>query len=502
MPKWDRIEAGIINLDKVQSAADAVEDVLEPIVSVLEVVLAILDLVAIILFAIPSALQAIVAAVIATIEAILLDLLQNNASIAVHANLNWNDNWKYRRKRGDPNRIVDFVNDGQLPIRGTGTSGWLLDLASSAYDETNPFRPYSDEDTKIPWGMLALKGITYDGDIGDLIKLYNMFTDFSAFKEPLEELENMINGVPPPKELLAMMRLGPGAFRKKRRDAERPWLERMGEAAAGNIIVTGTFGVNEANTTLFSDFVSDPNPFQGIQAGDVLKIAGEDAFYTVIGQQAVETLVVEPPIRRAHGEGFEAEWTIRRGGMATVLADISQNVEGLAPWKPGNLPVWFNAPLASLIPVIGQIIDKLRELLDALLAGLSALDAMRELIALIREKIALLEALILELIELIGLVVALLAFLEESYIFVHSTEDGGVGKFINDALAAEEIPYFGEEGLVVGFAIVTTLDGPANHVKGLFEMIGIAVDEYSDTYNAAEQNVDDTWGEAFGDPPP
>ena len=499
MPKWEKVSAGVVNVDQLQATINVADGVLSPLTTSLELITSVLDLLATFVFSLPPPLQSIIEAAVNTIEQMLRDLLQNNASLCVHANMNWKSDWKYRRKKGDPARIVDFVNDNALPFGGTGTTGWLLDVASSAHDDTNPFRPYSDSDTGVA-GIIVIKGVPSGGDLTVLKKIFDMFTDFSAFSTWLDVEQRLLQGVSD--DFRNLLRLGPSAFDKKTEKIHRPFFERMGEAAIGTLIASGTAGENTANSASFTD-VSEPTPFDGVAVGDVLKLAGESPFYTVNALTVdPQVILVDPPIRRSHltnGAVTEVFWSIYRGGLIAALDALptaGSEFEPLLP-RPGNLPVWLSVPIASMVPVVGSIIDKTEDLATALRAGIAAQAALYKLIALLQEKIALIEKAIEEVNELLILGLSILEFFDDTYIITIRNDEGGVARFVNDAISAEDIPYFGHNGVVVGFVALVTMDGPANHLESFFDLIGLEWSQFSADLTAADEARQDTWNGYF-----
>lgn len=489
MAKWDVLDAGIVNVDAVQSATDTANDVLAPMIAVLEAALAVLDIVSVFTVGLPPILEVVVASAVNAIEQMILDLLQNNASLCVHINMNWNPDWKYRRKPGDPSRVTDYVNDNALPFAGTGTSGWLLDVAQAAYDETNPFRPLSDGDTAVT-GVIILKGVPLDGNLQSLKALFDMFPDFGGFSRWLDIQERLNEGVSD--EYRALLRLGPSALDEETEKIHRPLSERMGEAYYGQIIVDGASGSNNGRTSRFSS--TDPSPFDTTQVGDTLKLPGEATYYTITAVNTFDDYVdVEPPILRTH---LDTPYFIYRGGIAALVDALPTSASEFVP-RAGNTPIWLSVPIASLIPVVGDLMTKLQNLVGSIRVGINATTALSQLVELIRGKIALIKATIAELTELIALAVSLLEFFDETYLVVINNDSGGVGKFVNDAIAAEDLPFFGDQGVVVGLVALVAADDPANHLLSFFELVGIQTQEFSADVTAAEQSRQDTWDEHF-----
>lgn len=492
MADWKTIDAGLVNVDNIQSTVDIADGVLSPLLAALDILKSILNLVSVFVFNLPNALEAIVEGAINTIDQMILDLLQNNASLCVHVNLHWDPDWKYRKSADDPDKVRDFVNDDELPFTGTGTDGWLLDVGYSANDPTNPFRPLSDADTEVQ-GVIVLKGVPADGEIANLKTLFDLFTDFSpAYRSWFEMREKLENAS---EEYKALLRMGAMAFDVDIQDAARS-LEEIAKDAGGTLVGDGDKGTNDANSTIFvADFLTGEGA-GGVQVGDVLKIRGDSVFYSIT---AVDDLVspieltVDPVIVRANLTGVE--WKVYRGGLISLLDNLPTDLRQFKP-KPGALPVWLSVPVAGLLPTVDRILEGLRDLANSLRIGLSQAGALQNLINLLEQKISIIEQAIEELNELLKIAIAVLEFFDETYIFTTKSE-GGVAGWVNEAIAGGDKPNFGSRGVVVGFVAMALTDGPKNHLESFFELVGVQFQDFSEAVTSAEQDRQDTWDQYF-----
>lgn len=501
MASWETLDAGLVNVDNIQSTVDIADGVLSPLVAALDILKSVLNLVSVFVFNLPNALSSIVEAAINTIEQMILDLLQNNASLCVHVNLNWDPDWKYRKSDDDPDKVQDFVNDNQLPFTGTGTDGWLLDVGYSANDTSNPFRPLSDADTEVS-GIIVLKGVPADGEIQNLKKLFDLFTDFSpAFEAWLDMKEKVENATD---DFKALMRLGAISFDIPIEQAARG-IEEVAKDAGGTPVADGDEGSNEPNSNIFvADFIpGDGTSGPGttgdplVQVGDVLKFRGDSVFYSITRVNYAVSPVeftVDPVIIRGNTAGG-LNWKVYRGGLITLLDNLPTSLRQFKP-KPGTLPIWLSVPVAGLLPGIDQILEKLRDLANSLRVGLGQANALQQLINLLDQKISLIEQIIEELNELLIIALAVLEFFDETFVFVHKS-DGGVAGWINEAIGGEGKPEFGTRGVVVGFTAMALTDGPKNHLESFFELVGVKFQDFSEDVTSAEEDRQDTWDQYF-----
>ncbi len=187
MAKWSPLTG--IDISPVETVAKSIDDATTVIADFLTAVAAALRVIAMFLFPDVDIINAILNAVIDTIEAMILDLLSNNVAIAFHVNMHWNQEWMWDRSSLPPNErggVPNWTEDRDLPWSANGLDGWLLDVAASAKNEADPFRPLTDEDTMVG-GFIYVLGIPSFDNIGDIVKLFEALVDFSDAKEIMDE---------------------------------------------------------------------------------------------------------------------------------------------------------------------------------------------------------------------------------------------------------------------------------------------------------------------------
>ena len=447
MAKWTKLELGLVNLDAVEAAIDQVADILETLAGILELIAAALDILSILLVEFDNLLKALLDAVVLMLEEMVLDLLQTNAHLAVHLNMQWNHDWKYKKEiadpendtHGDPSHIVDWVNDGLPPFIGTGMTGWLLDVGASSYDETDPFRPFTDELSEVA-GFIFVKGAADSGELTSLKAAYDLFTDFS---------EN---------------------------DSDSTAFYLEGDAAGG---------------------------FASVEAGDVLRLSDSAGYYEVINVDSSSQLTVDPPIAKSHliagAVSNGASWNIRRGGLVSLMAKLPLDKREFIPGD-GNYPIWVSVPIAALVPGLKPIFEELRRIADLLKTGLGLGDSLAKLATLLREKAEQLQAVVDALREALAIISAIAAFLEESSIFSQTAEAGGMAQFMANAMTAEDMPDYGTNGVVVGVVGVTTAASPAATMEKFMGMIGVQLSEFSDTVGDLDAALEETWDDYVEEP--
>jgi len=175
--QWTRLE--VCDTSEIEALADGVSSVLEDVANFFDAVAKVLDLLADIAIDEFDPIKALLLEVIAALEATITDVLQNNAYMAVHVNLNWDRTWRYDNKGTlyVPNTKVlrpDYKHDSKLPWAGNGLGGWLDDLNGSAYDKTQFFRPVTDADTSVK-GLIFVVGATSADELATLKPLVETF---------------------------------------------------------------------------------------------------------------------------------------------------------------------------------------------------------------------------------------------------------------------------------------------------------------------------------------
>ncbi len=195
---WFQLSVGDVNSDEATSLADTAESATSAISSLLQLVRVALQVASAFAVSDINAAQNTLDAVVATVENTFLDLLQNNAGLAVHANVNWDPDWTYE----------DFLEDSRTPWRGTNTTGWLADILGSTFDESDPFRPLSDEDTQVS-GFIVLKGVPANADPAVLLLLLDAFGNYDDFKALVDVQGKLVESTLLDRQLF---RLGPAAL--------------------------------------------------------------------------------------------------------------------------------------------------------------------------------------------------------------------------------------------------------------------------------------------------
>jgi hypothetical protein len=488
--EWKKLDAGLVNVDNYQATVDIASGVLDPLTTALKTTSSLLKLVAAAVFGLPPALEQVVSSAVNTIDSMVSDLLSNNAAFAVHTNLRWNPDWKWRKSEDDPERVIDYVNDDALPVTGTGTTGWLLDIAYSAYDASNPFRPLTDADTAVQ-GIILLKGIPGDGDLQDLKGIFDVFTDFKGYKSWFGIRDALESAT---EEAKAMYRLGAVGFEDVIAATSRPAGEILGDAARGTRIAAGDEGVNEPGSVVFIDNTGGGG-FADVRPGDVVKLQGEDPYYSVVFWVDANTIELNHAITRSH-DLVSISWQIYRGGVVSLLEALPLELREYIP-KAGNFPIWVSVPIAGLIPAVGEVLSSMQDVGNSMRVGISQAGALDNLILLLERKVSLIEQAIEKLNELLVTLSAVLEFFDESYLVVVNAEDGGMARFINEAIAGSDIPYFGDRGVVVGMVAVATSDDPSAHLEKFFELAGVKFSDYASGVTVADQARRETWDRYF-----
>ena len=171
MATWERLGPDIGDIDQLQDAADSIQAAADTVAAVADLSAAALTLVSATVtdsidFA-RTTLNAAADALQGTVE----DFLQYNVNFAIHTNMNWDPEWTYDR----------FDNGGALPWVGNDTGGWLVDIAASARNPADPFRPLTDATTKVG-AFIFLNGAPYGDELAPLAGIFELFTDFSDLK--------------------------------------------------------------------------------------------------------------------------------------------------------------------------------------------------------------------------------------------------------------------------------------------------------------------------------
>jgi hypothetical protein len=464
---WQQL--GELNLDALIAAAEAVAQFLDTLATAMELLAAALRLLAAFLVEDINAIKAAIDALIDTLENTIEDFLQNNVGVTVHINLNWDPTWSW--KKGWFNRAVE---ERQRPWRGSGLDGWLLDIAFSAEDTSDPYRPLTDEETEV-MGIIFLKGIPADGAYNDLLKIFDAFTDWDSEKELLDEAKL------DKEELRALFRLGPACMSDFMEECASIPNTLLGK-------VTRTTGSDGESFSGENRFVSEGSTFtiHGVVAGDTLSITSgsNEGDYTVTSVLA-ETELYIATVLNYDSSGDTFEIIGKENPDSTFL-----------PVK-GAYPKWLSVPLASLLPPLREAFDVLKGIVDKLKLGAGRAEKLAALADLLAKKAELLAEAADRLQSIVETLVGVLEFFFESHTIFLSKQPGGFSNFIARAQNAENVPDFGSNGIVVGAVIVATADDPANHLEGFLGFLGMQVDTLTDSQTARAENLADQYDELF-----
>lgn len=487
MAEWKQIVEGSVEVGQLEELTNAADSALTGLAGVLRVIAASLDFLSTLLVETPNLADNVVTKTVQVIEQSILDLLQNNIAYSVHLNAHWNPDWKYRRAADDPKSIPDFYNDGVLPLVGTGIQGWLLDLAFSTQDPSDPFRPVSDSDTSV-YGVIFVAGVPSDGELQELRSLLKVFTNYRHLDNALlmqDELDTATDA------FKALLRMGPMATDAAVKAIARP-ISELAQDVYGTFIASGASGTNEASSPTFIDL--NALFTETVVAGDTLRVQDSNVFYEVLEVVDDTTLRVSPSFTKARESA--STWSIRRGGISSLISKLPQDVREFIP-VAGAYPKWVSVPIASLVPLLSGLFTGLEKMVDLFRVGTTQASALRKLSLLLRQKAQVLGQVIDELQGLLEIVVALINFFESAHIIVLSVDSGGVSRFVNEAAVAKGLPDFGPRGIVIGMTALATADDPSNHLESLFNFIGINASSYADVVTKRAKALSDTWDDEY-----
>lgn len=418
-PSWKTLSQVPIGAS-IQSAIDAVNAVVSAINAVLNAVVAGLEIIRALAVLTLNLLKSIVQQLLNLIRELIFDLLEYNLACTLHLNVNWNPDWRFNKERErDPRtgkidpRLIDYANDSQLPWSGTGTVGWLLDIAASAEDPTDPFRPVTDSNTAV-YGSIILKGVENPNELESSLRLsdwLDLFTNWDGFRLDFDKVKE------PKSESLAKL-------------ASSAFLEAL------------------------PFYRSDPKESQFL---------------------SFKNSIVDLPNNQGELENYGK----------------------LYYPTPGSYPKWISVPLATLVPPIQQIASTLQNLLGLLSFTDDFFDILSKLIDAINGKLAALQEAIQQLQDALNLLIALAAFITDTYMFVYKIDSGGMSSFISQAIAADNIPVYGTAGIVVGAAFFATNPDSMASLEKFWEFLGVEISAYSDTVTASAEAIDQTFEDLF-----
>tara|TARA_Y100000310_G_C20416681_1_gene684672 strand:- start:561 stop:788 length:228 start_codon:yes stop_codon:yes gene_type:complete len=68
--------------------------------------------------------------------------------------------------------------------------------------------------------------------------------------------------------------------------------------------------------------------------------------------------------------------------------------------------------------------------------------------------------------------------------------------FIKEARDADNKPDLGDTAIYAGVVGVVTADNPANQMQSFFDLVGVNMDEYSESETSKAERIDDTLEDA------
>lgn len=484
-----------VDISKLLALLDGITGASQGLAAVLDLIAAALDLAAIVVQDGPDVVSAVVTAAVQTIEAALIDLLSNNVGLAVHLNMYWDPRWRFVRAPGETRtRHPDYVHDGLPPYSGTGIDGWLIELAMSTADPSDPYRPIAGPNAGVQ-GIIVVKGGDSDEAAAALRPFFVLFQDFKylADRLDLEASLRQLGAV-----YRSLVRTGPMAWSAEAQGIALPPEYHARDLVKGWLVTGGT-GSNAAGDTLFVDngVRFGEHSFGGQRVvprvGDTLAVPGSRYTHVVTDILSPSEALVHPPILQ---ENVDVEWELRRGGLDALAGALPQTSRDFLP-GPGNYPMWVTVPIASLLPGLDSIFRDLYSVAQGLKPGLLNTDALRELADLARKKNeALLEQLD-KLERLLEAVEALTNFLLQSHIIVINVPNGGLARFAQEAMSAPGKPDFGPRGIVGGFSVIATAPDSQRHLESFFQFVGVEFSALTDETTARVQDLEDAWGDLF-----
>jgi len=485
MPRWETIGSPP-DLGRLEGAVDVASGAMGAVATALKLTATHLQLLGA-SRGIPNVLHAIVTDAVEALEQTTLGLLSNNVAVAHHLNAHWDPLWTYDRAgRTTPEGITDYVSDKKLPYRGTGCAGWLSDIAISSYDITDPMRPVTGPLTRVQ-GAIFVTGVR--GDAIDLTPLKALLKVFPAQEHLRSILEFKSKLDSATESDMALLRLGPAFADDYLRAAVKPVLTEVVQAAGGTLVLSGTGGVNSASSNAFLD--PSAGFLASVRVGDFLRIENTRTFYEIV-EVLDDTLIrVTPTIS---GSNNSVAWDVRRGGIEVALSKIPADLKEFSA-DAGDLPMWTSVPLGAMVPGLSKAFTQMDKIVSILKPD--PIGPSVRLGTILNEKAALIEQIISSVRSAMDIVDALAAFFGQSHVIVLTSDSGGMGGFINAALAADNFPDFGTRGVVIGSVVVTTADDPADHLENFFNLVGLNLSAYASSTTRRNQGLADTWNSSF-----
>jgi len=167
---WHSLELDPIETDQIEAVIDAITEPLNVALGVADLAISALELAQVLLLGAENLAAVALNEAINAIEASIKEAMECNVSTFLHMNVNWDKEWD----------LETYKDAGTWPWRGTGLSGWGLDVMSSLHDTSDPMRPLTDDDTNV-WGLLFVLGLPGFESVGEMAKAAGAFGDFSDF---------------------------------------------------------------------------------------------------------------------------------------------------------------------------------------------------------------------------------------------------------------------------------------------------------------------------------
>jgi len=184
--------------------------------------------------------------------------------------------------------------------------------------------------------------------------------------------------------------------------------------------------------------------------------------------------------------------------LLPIKAFVDENLQ-ISKFSPvaGNYPKWVSIPMAALVPPLQAGFEDLRKVLGMLRFSDDLVDALSKLIDAINAKVDVIQEALQQIQDAIALAIALAEFFSNAFILVLDVPDGGMDRFIGDAISASNPPNFGDAGIVVGATLVATNPDSQATIDKFLEIIGINTADYLSDTNAYSAQLDESFEELF-----
>jgi hypothetical protein len=485
MSSWQTITD--FDTDPVIAAAETVDDLSEAIANYLNAVAGALRVIA--LFVLPDVdiIKTLLNLALAALEEMITDLLQNNIAMSAHVNLRWDRDWQWT-DQGPSTDYPNWTAGRDLPWSANGMDGWLLDVAASTKDESDPFRPLSDEETRVMGFIFAIGAPGFDG-LGSVMELFDAFKDFSDFKDLGNEARLELA-----ESQAALARAKQALFSQEMQEAvNNPRFAFRGDlltrAATGTVYeLSGKYYLQDTSQAFLTTV---PNTLGVPDEVVRVRINGYDLrpeVLDVISDTVMEiTGEVDPGVG---GSISGLTWA----AYEKELGDAFDSVINDWTFQEGSTPKWLSVPMARILPPVHALFEKLRKIIDMLKTSIA--NPLAKLAELLAQKAELLAQLAVELGDIIEQIILLATLLEGGRFFMHDTGDGGMDAFIGDAIRASEKPDYGPNGIVAGVVGVVTADNPISHFEGFWDLLGVTVSDYRADQGQRIDQIGNTFDDA------